>query len=210
MKTRRQSKTIRGRGGFTLIEVIVAMGIFATVAVSIVALLALGSESVGDNSGRSAAYRLVGALEERLGKRGFDAVYEALRDGSETDFFLYSYAGHATENREDGSAVPEAAAAGDESYGYRREAGFREGGDALLEEDLEAALGAVFRVRLSPLPAGVGEDVIGYTLPDPGSYGHPALRLYARLYLEPSAEVAGQRPLTSLPEVLSIPLLVDR
>ena len=209
MKVKSDRPMFRAVAGFTLVEVIVAIGIFATVAVSIVALVALGTDSVAENSDRSAAYRLVGALEQKLSAGGFKSVYESLRDDPEADFFLYTYAGHPTDMRDDGTAAPTAANGG-AARDFRVETGFRADGDAFLEEDLVASLGSVFRVKLAVLPPEVGVDAADYELPEMNSYRHGALRLNSKFYVEPAADVAGDRPLESLPEALDYPLTIPR
>jgi uncharacterized protein (TIGR02598 family) len=86
----RQKRT-RTTAGFSLVEVVVAVGIFALAIVGVIGLLGPTSKNIADVADNDSATRVISAIQSGLQKAGFDAVrghmianrtFYATKDGS--------------------------------------------------------------------------------------------------------------------------------
>lgn len=75
----------RARHAFSLVEVVVAVGVFAIAIVSVIGILAGVGKSVGEVNDADKAARLIGVVQARLQDAGFANVKDAIDDG--TSFF---------------------------------------------------------------------------------------------------------------------------
>lgn len=82
-------ETDKNEKGFSLVEVVVAVGIFALAIVGVIGLLAPTTKSITDVSESDSATRVISAIQSQLQAAGFEAVrlglgqvYFASKDGS--------------------------------------------------------------------------------------------------------------------------------
>jgi type II secretory pathway pseudopilin PulG len=68
--------------GFSLVEVVVAVGVFAIAIVSVIGIIAGVGRSVEEVSGADKAARLIGVIQSRLQDTGFARVEKAIDDGT--------------------------------------------------------------------------------------------------------------------------------
>lgn len=73
-------RALCGRKAFSLIEVVIAVGIFALAIVGVIGLLSPVNQSVSDVSDADDAARLVGVIQAKLQDLSFDTVKAALQD----------------------------------------------------------------------------------------------------------------------------------
>jgi type II secretory pathway pseudopilin PulG len=81
-------KSSRGRAGFSLVEVVVAVGIFAVAILSIVALLLPNTKAVADQIDAGVAQRLSENIQLELDRYGFTRVVAALPNQSARLFMV--------------------------------------------------------------------------------------------------------------------------
>lgn len=75
----------RARSAFSLVEVVVAVGVFAIAIVSVIGILAGVGKSVGEVNDADKAARLIGVVQAKLQDAGFVNVKAAIDGG--TSFF---------------------------------------------------------------------------------------------------------------------------
>lgn len=177
------SSNRKSRGGFTLVEILLAMMVFAIAITTILALLARTIESVGEVVLKDEAMRLCPALEAKLRSMPFDEVYNLVQPtvgtSSKAAIYAYFYRGKPNTTRSDGSLVPETDGRGTPGVDFVVTPGVRLIGGSELKEDIAAKNGTVFRVNLEvpdqfatvPFPAG-----------NPDAYNSAVIVLYAEFY----------------------------
>jgi hypothetical protein len=140
---------------FSLVEVVIALGILSTSILVLVGLLAPSMRSIGDILQDDENRRIVGALNTRLQNEGLATVYAWVKTGK--DLSAYSYAADPVEFAGSGTAsapkpLPSAQGSGIVGRDYIIATGVRTQDDSLLSEDLKALAGQVFLVRLKVSP----------------------------------------------------------
>lgn len=168
------------RRGFTLVEVVLATGIFATVAIGMLALLQTAAESAGKAGEDDEVSRLIPAAQARLALAGGDQV-KAWIDGKKR-IYLYQYQADPAKRRDDGTPEPKADASGVPGRDAAVVFGMRAEGDAALEKDIAALDGRLFQIT--------AEALAQETPPAAGQSGAP-LTVLCRLAPVPAA---GARP----------------
>lgn len=82
-----ESKTAERSSGFSLVEVVVAVGIFAVAIVGVIGLLAPTTQSISNVSDSDSASRVITAIQSGLQQGGYNTVKNALNAGSATKFY---------------------------------------------------------------------------------------------------------------------------
>jgi len=142
----------RGNSGFTLVEVVLALGVFAILIVGCIGLLSLSSNSLRDVVTRDEAIHLTSALKQHLNRLSFDSAYQLVQQNKEV--YVCSY-----RSRSEGTTTATTNADGSitKYTGTNRNAGeayvvvptVREAQDLLLQSnDIPSLEGRIFRVRL--------------------------------------------------------------
>lgn len=158
-----ERSTNSGPAGFSLIEVVIALGILSISILVLVGLLAPSLRNVGDILQDDENRRIIGALNTRLENEGLATVYQWVKTGKTLS--AYSYAADPLEISGAGTLaapkpLPTAQAQGIVGRDYIIATGIRTKDDPLLEQDLSALTGQVFLVQLkvsplNPVAAGV-------------------------------------------------------
>jgi prepilin-type N-terminal cleavage/methylation domain-containing protein len=89
MKSTPDSPRAGGRNGFSLPEVVLALGVFAFAAVASLGMLGSSLKGMQAANERDTAIRLTGALEDQLRSVSLDVVYDWVTNG--TAVFVYQY-----------------------------------------------------------------------------------------------------------------------
>ena len=192
---------------FSLIEVVLAIGIFLVTALTLVGLLGPTLKSVDDVEQIDAVSSVVNTLNAFLQKSPsiapsgskFDVIYSAVASANYATVFVFNAYMDAT------------------SPDTELKVGFYDesvGVDALVENaDFSDAAGTIYRAVLSPssvLPANERsssrDKVTGiYTLEDPANYPEGYFAMEVRIFAEdppgPSASFQGSTDLTALSKV---------
>lgn len=82
MITRSRYKSGRRLKGFSLVEVVVAVGIFALAIVGVIGLLGPTSKNISDVADSDAASRVITAIQSQLQAAGFDSVRASVVAGT--------------------------------------------------------------------------------------------------------------------------------
>lgn len=145
----RPLRTHRNRA-FTLVEVVLALGVFAILIVGCIALLSLSSNSLRDVVTRDEAVHLTSALKQHLNQLSFDTTYKMVYDKSAVYVCTYRAQPQGTTNA-DGTPIRYSGSARNSGEGYVVVPTVREAQDLLLKSnDLPSREGRIFRVKLSP------------------------------------------------------------
>ncbi len=185
--------------GFTLVEVILAIGIVAVAGSLLLTSLAQSVRSEGKNRARDAALRLEDVVRMRLREIGFEELYVHLED-REPVFYVYRYRADPESFREDDTPKPATSPEGIMVPALRHRS------DPLFPEDLKAVEGDVFRLRLTPFLHDSGEP---FALPPRDEYEPAALRLFVEIYQDFSPG-EGEDDWPDRLRVLSFPVSLAR
>ena len=126
------------RKGFTLVEVMIAVGILSVSLTALVALLSAVSAKVAEVRAQSKAISLVGDLEVILKSKSFDDVYSWVRNPRQP-YVIYFWDEYSQFDRADD---PSLVTISSETQGKRPSA-------PPTREDMDRSEGAVYRVLLS-------------------------------------------------------------
>lgn len=132
---------------FTLVEVVLALGVFAVLIVGCIALLSLSSNNLRDVVTRDEAVHLTSALKQHLNQLNFDTAYKLVRDNSAV--YVCSYRAQSQGTNPDGTPTRYAGTARSAGEAYVVVPTVREAQDVLLKSnDLPSREGRIFRVKL--------------------------------------------------------------
>ena len=145
---------VRSRRGFTLVEVVLALGVFAILIVGCIGLLSLSSSTLRDVVTRDEAIHLTSALKQHLNQLSFDAAYKLVgnpNNPNPNDLYICSFRAQAQgTTNPDGTPLGYSGTARSAGEAYVVLPTVREAQDALLKSnDLPAREGRIFRVKLS-------------------------------------------------------------
>ena len=148
--------------GFTLVEVVVTMGVIATLVSTFLVLMGLGTESLSDTINEREADRLTTALEREFSilrpdeaiaevTTAFDKAYDWIDKSSRGDamILLYTYWGDLTMIRDGGFPEAETPAAGVLIPAVRLIVGGKLAQE--IRSEIEAVSGPVFLVKTTQL-----------------------------------------------------------
>ncbi len=188
------------RGAFTLVEVVLAIGVFSVAGISSVALFSTIINGASAVTARDNAIRLNGALEGALQSQTFTNVYGWYTNasGSVPEVYAYTYlatppTGIALVATNDPAAVAQGS---DPSAGVakvRLTPSIRAVGDPALAQELAAVQGKVYRVKFGLSPAN---PIPSTQMPaTSGSYTNAAvLALTAQFYVVGIPKTSGANP----------------
>lgn len=159
---------------FTLVEVILALGIVAVAGGLLLTSLAQSVQSEGKSHARDAAIRLEDVVRLRLQETGFEQLYTTLQDDEPPIFYSYTYRADREKRREDLTPTPTT-----NLENATLASGFRQNDDPFFSSDLDAAEGDIFRLRLTPF---LHDSSQPYQLPELEAYPEPALRIYVEVF----------------------------
>ena len=93
-----RTSRVRGEGGFSLIEVVIALGLLASVLISVAGLFVLGNRQVYSGRNHSSALSVARQVLEEMSGWSFRQTYEGFGfDGSSAEYTIRSdVAGYAT------------------------------------------------------------------------------------------------------------------
>lgn len=130
--------------GFTLVEVVIAIGIVTAIMIPLVILLGYGLDNAGDITARDRALRLVPAIEQRLNSADFSEV----RNWGTSGGRLYAYVYRAAPATGKATGGPGSATTGNDAFiAVARSAA--KAGDIAIE--IASIEGQLFRVDLKPV-----------------------------------------------------------
>jgi type II secretory pathway pseudopilin PulG len=188
---------------FTLVETLISLAIFAAALLTLLGLLVTAADSTRSNLAVDAASALSPSIAHELasGDR-FPQIYDALASSSPAParLFTYSYRASPSNTRAaDGSPVPHPEP-GTPGSDYLLVTALRLADDPLLEDDLTALDGPLFRMPLQPLDPATLLPLP--SLPDRSSFPHASLPCHATLLLVRSALHDDPLPDAALPATL--------
>ncbi|MCB1229846.1 MAG: type II secretion system protein [Verrucomicrobiae bacterium] len=160
------------RRAFTLVEVILALGIVAVAGGLLLTSLAQSVKSEGKGNARESAIQLEDVIRSRLNEVDFYELYTFLKN-NEAIYYAYQYRADPRQVRDDGTFSPASGPGSQVVPGFRR----RTDPDFLAE--IASAEGDIFRLRLTPFLYDPGEP---YTLPTFEEYEPGALRVFVEVY----------------------------
>lgn len=166
--------TKNASAAFTLVEVILALGIVAVAGGLLLTSLAQSVQSEGKSHARDAAIRLEDVVRLRLQETGFEKLYTTLQDDEPPIFYSYTYRADREKRREDLTSTPTT-----NLENATLASGFRQNDDPFFSSDLDAAEGDIFRLRLTPF---LHDSSQPYQLPELEDYAEPALRIYVEVF----------------------------
>ena len=174
------------RGGFTLMETVIAIGVLALLLTAFLAVFGPATTGLRKAISVQEADRLAAALERELVilrpggtetyKTGFDKAYEWIEQvssGSET-VMLYQYRGQPNSLRQDGTMEPYTTGGGVAGKDFVVQPMVRKRTDPLLLEDLNSLDGRIFAAKLTQLEFNGGQlkkREGGGINPDPNNTG---------------------------------------
>ncbi len=181
------STPIRKRGGFTLMETVIAIGVLALLLTAFLAVFGPATTGLRKAISVQEADRLAAALERELVtlrpgassqnyKTGFDKAYqwiEQVSGGNET-ILLYQYRGTPNSLRPDGTMEPYTEGGGVAGQDFIVQPMVRLRTDSLLLDDLKALDGRIFAAKLTQLEFDSGQlrkRQGGGINPDPNNTG---------------------------------------
>ncbi len=148
------------RGGFTLLETVIAIGVLAVLLTGFMIVFTPAAEGIRKSINVQQADRLASTLEQELVnprgayKTGFEKAYEWIKDSDKpgTALFVYQYRGDGSSLRGDGTPTP-VKAISDKLPGqdYTVVPMVRRNGDAEFLKDLPAVEGSVYLVKATQL-----------------------------------------------------------
>lgn len=136
---------------FTLIEVVLAVGIFSIAAVSGIAMFAGLIKNAGYIRERDNAIRLSGALDDVLLSQNMDKITEWLDNN--TPLFAYTFLANASNSMQPAAGTDYSSGSGS----VRLVPSLRPLGDAALTNELRAIQGSMYRVVLSRSKADLSQ-----------------------------------------------------
>ena len=178
------------KGAFTLIEVMVAVGIVAVSLTALIGLLAAIIGNVATIRNQTKAISIISALETNLKTQSFKQVYEKIGD-THRPYIVYFWDEYQNPDDVDNSSL----------ITVSSEDPDRTSMTPPSREELKNASGEVFRVVLTPYSAGLegqyvsimsNEDpfAVGSTLPrSENDYALFYLPILARIYVEPREDM---------------------
>jgi len=191
------------RRGFSLMEVVIAIGVLAILLSAFLAIFAPAAEGIRRSISAQAADRLAYALEEELVNlrddgdvysSGFDKAFQWILGSNQADNLLivYQYRGDPDSLRSDGTMEP-FTGRGVSGIDFIIQPMIRQRSDAALEEDFEALEGRVFVARLTQLvhgssgelEKGSGDQIVsagGGAASDSASYSDAMIAFAADFY----------------------------
>lgn len=167
----------RRQGGFTLTEVVIAVGVFAFVLVSNYALFGLSVDQIRDVGDRDAAVRAASALREGLRTQPLANVVSYAKNSGQA--FIYNYRASLTETRSDADKTPVPhPGAGTAGRDYKVVPAVRFANNAYINEEERAREGTLLVAKMSLSSANPLQ-----TLPaDGATYAPAALALRVEFY----------------------------
>jgi prepilin-type N-terminal cleavage/methylation domain-containing protein len=157
------------RGGFTLLETVIAIGVLAVLLTGFLAVFAPAAAGIRRSINVQEADRLTSALERELTTlrgpevaqytTGFNKAYdwiEKSNTGGEA-ILVYQYRGNPSSLRPDGTAEPVVTLTGLPGEAYILQPIARRISDAELQRDLDALEGGVFLVKCTQLVFNGGQ-----------------------------------------------------
>jgi|GEM_PF-739979 len=188
MKSAKNFKS--GKKGFTLIEVMVAVGVIAVSLTAMIGLLAAIMNNVNMIAYQTKALAIVNSLESELKEKSFKYVYENMGDTAKP-YIIYFWEEYQNPDDMDNSSLMTVSS---ETPGKTPQT-------PPSKDDLENSVGEVYRVMVGPFQAGlVGEycsikqsDLqysLGGTLPaDVEDYGLFYLPLTLKVFVDPRDDI---------------------
>ncbi|MAS93054.1 MAG: hypothetical protein CMO55_07630 [Verrucomicrobiales bacterium] len=191
---------VSGKAAFTLVEVVIAVGIVSLAGLSLIAALAQSEVSGGELRSRDAAHLAVEGIREGLQSEDFESIYQEIVNEPAIRY-AYLYKGDLEYRREDGTPRPAEGSEGSPTFALRS------GDDPELQEDLPKVQGEVFRVRLTLYEDGSNSDV---PLPPTSvEYREAVLRVFVEIYRDPTPLIDEGEWIENR-KVLSYPLSISR
>lgn len=163
------------RGGFTLMETVIAIGVLAVLLTAFLAVFTPAAQGIRRAISVQEADRLAYALETELVTlrdegdydTGFEKAFEWIRDSSEDDnnLIIYQYRGAVGESPRSDGTLPPYRPVGDDpgisGQDFIVQPMVRRRGDNSLADDLEALEGRIYTARLTQLVMDGGELTMG-------------------------------------------------
>lgn len=163
------------RGGFTLMETVIAIGVLAVLLTAFLAVFTPAAQGIRRAISVQEADRLAYALETELVTlrdasdydTGFEKAFEWIRDSSDDDnnLIIYQYRGAVGQSpRQDGTLPPYEPVGSDPGLSgqdFIVQPMVRRRGDNNLQDDLQALEGRIYTARLTQLVMGSGELTMG-------------------------------------------------
>jgi prepilin-type N-terminal cleavage/methylation domain-containing protein len=173
------SQKARKDRAFTLVEVVLALGVFAILIIGCIALLSLSSNSLRDVVTRDEAIHLTTALKQHLNHLSFAASYKLVRDKSV--LYVCTYRAKSSGTQTDGTPTGYTGNGRNAGEAYVVVPTVRDAQDALLKSnDLPSREGRIFRVKLSP---SLSNPTLESTLPaDADTYTESVITVKAQFF----------------------------
>ena len=202
------------KSGFTLVEILLAMMVFAIAISTILALLARAMETADEILLKNEAIDLGSALESYLTEQPFEDVYGIVADSSKGFVYAFQYAGELDPNDTSDTLAPHSIEA-DSKVGqdYTITPAIREPDAGQLAAEEAVRQGRLYRVELTvseanpfgtTLPSNPNADSDSDGMPD---YESAVLVIQAEFYPIP---VIGFDPPEEVEPVFSFNLAVRR
>jgi prepilin-type N-terminal cleavage/methylation domain-containing protein len=178
------------RGGFTLLETVIAIGVLAVLLTAFLAVFGPATAGIRRAISVQEADRLASTLERELTTlrpgqsssdivTGFDKAYSWIEDSmkktSPQVLFIYQYRGNSNNLRSDGTLEPYTTTGGVAGKDYTVVPMVRRRDDSAFEQDLAALEGRVFAVKTGQLVFTGGQLILssGEKIADPSPGGDP-------------------------------------
>ena len=206
-----RTHSIQSSKGFTLVEILLAMFVFAIAISTIIALLARSIETADEILLKDEAINLSSALDAYMTELPFVDAYNMIRTSQPV--YAYQYRGIPGDTRSNGTLEPFDGIVADSSIGedYIITPAIRDPDTETAEiiEEMSARDGRLFYVGLSKSPAnpfaaqngGVG------TLPAEPAYDSAVLVIFAEFFVAPAP---GWEPPAELDPIFSFNFAVRR
>ncbi|MGK0187546.1 MAG: hypothetical protein ACI9R3_003334 [Verrucomicrobiales bacterium] len=161
---RTAKSSVLAAAGFTLVEVVIAIGIVSGVMIPMVILLGYGVDNAGDITARDRALRLVPAIEQRLNS----ADYAEARGWGQSGGSLYAYVYRAVPATAKADGDAGSATTGNDVFIAVARSTTESGA---ITTEIASLEGQMFRIDLKPaqLSAGQTGNSAAASMPSVGS-----------------------------------------
>ena len=204
------------KNAFSLIEVVLAVGIFSLALIALLGLLGSTQQSVNNVVEQTRGISVMSKVNAYLQSQDFTTVYNWVAGGTTQVVYVYSYRADLSRKRDDdGSPIPIAVFTEDntpqEGVNFKTVTGIRVlvEDNSFLLDDLEATENTIFKAVISDslvYPAGEPGRGTGGTLVPFNSYPEAYLALNVKIYAEEIDDIAD---ISVSPSVAGLELILE-
>lgn len=214
----------RRKGGFTLMETVIAIGVLALLLTAFLAVFGPATSGIRRAISVQEADRLAATLERELVSvrpgasssstytTGFDKAYEWIKNSNDknSNILLYQYKGDPSQLRSDGTMEPYTDGGGVAGKDFVIQPAVRLRDDDVLVDDLRALDGRIYSVKLTQLvfdggqlTRGTAGEIVdptpndgdsGGAGSDSDSYPEAVIAFAAEFYIVPNSSPEYVRP----------------